>query len=219
MNTTANGDDMAPVRVTLYRWAGQWAPFKVKIPCGECALTTDVLLDTFATDLAGVPVELDVREWLSEWYRPLLKGGWHAPIVFVENRIISQGHALNRGVLTEAIVKQHVARAPLVGTQVFGKETCPHCVRAKSYLDEANVDFDYHDVVRQPRALYEMIARVKPIVGAKTPVTVPQIWIDGTYVGGADQLAQMLGRSDIEPNPERGQNSLSVKPQLAAGTA
>ena len=36
--------------------------------------------------------------------------------------------------------------------------------------------------------MYEMISRVKPIIGEKTPVTVPQIWLEGEYVGGADQL-------------------------------
>ncbi len=206
-----------PVRVTVYRWAGKWGPFKVKIPCGECALTTDVLRDAFATDLAGVPVELDVRDWLSEWYKPLPKGGWHAPIVFVEDRIISQGHALNRGVLTESVIKEHVKRGGLKGTHVFGKETCPHCVRAKTYLDDAGIDYVYHDVVRDPRALYEMIARVKPIVGPKTPITVPQVWIDGDYVGGADALGERLGRSDITLQPERaGKASMPAAQPVAA---
>lgn len=191
-----------PVRVTLYRWAGKWGPFKVKIPCGECALTADILKDTFATELAGIPVELDVRDWLSEWYRPLLKGGWHAPIVMVEGRIVSQGEALNRGVLAQAVVEAHVRLTGLRGTHVFGKETCPHCWRAKSYLDDAGIAYAYHDVVRQPRALYEMIPRVKAIVGPATPVTVPQIWIDGEYVGGADDLGRRLGRLAAETRIE-----------------
>ncbi|MDW2111383.1 glutaredoxin, partial [Vibrio sp. 2089] len=28
-----------PIKITLYRWAGNWGPFKVNIPCGECTLT------------------------------------------------------------------------------------------------------------------------------------------------------------------------------------
>lgn len=198
----------APVRVTLYRWAGRWGPFRVNIPCGECALTVDVIEDTFARELAGIPVELDSREWLSEWWRPLPAGGWHAPIVMVEGRVVSQGHALNRGVLTEAVIAAHVRRTQIRGNHVFGKETCPHCARAKAYLEEAGIDHAYHDVVREPRALYEMLGRVKPIIGPKTPVTVPQIWLDGSYVGGADDLAGRLERA-VEPNPERGRNSLS----------
>jgi glutaredoxin len=65
-------------------------------------------------------------------------------------------------------------------------------------------------VVKDPRALYEMLARVKPLVGPSTPITVPQIWLDGSYIGGADELGQRLHRS-VEPNPERGQSSLSAQ--------
>lgn len=198
-----------PVKITLFRWAGQWGPWKVSIPCGECSLTLDVIKDTMATELAGVPVELDVREWLSEWWKPLPKGGWHAPIVIVEDKMVSQGAALNRGVLAEAVIKAHVARSTIQGNHVFGKETCPHCTRGKKYLDEAGIDYRYHDVVKEPASLYEMIARVKPIVGPRTPITVPQIWLDGEYVGGADDLARRLNRTDIEANPDRGQSSLS----------
>ncbi len=203
-----------PVRVTLYRWGGQWGPFKVKIPCGECSLTRDVIADTFETELAGVPVEIETHDWLSNWWKPLFKGGWHAPIVMVEGTIISQGHALNRGVLTQSVIDAYAGRAPVVGTHIYGKASCPHCTRAKGYLGNAGIAANYHDVVKQPRALYEMLARVKPIVGPKTPITVPQIWIDGVYVGGADALSRRLGRTDIEPNPERGQNSLTATPQV-----
>jgi glutaredoxin len=198
-----------PVNITLFRWAGQWGPWKVNIPCGECSLTLDVIKDTMATELAQVPATLDVREWLTEWWKPLPKGGWHAPIVLVEGKLVSQGAALNRGVLTEAVIKAHTARSAIQGNHVFGKATCPHCTRAKRYLDEAKIAYAYHDVVKEPAALYEMIARVKPIVGPRTPITVPQIWLDGAYVGGADDLSQRLHRQDIEPNPDRGQSSLS----------
>jgi glutaredoxin len=201
-----------PIKIIVYRWAGAFGPFKVSIPCGECSLTKDVILDTIATELEGVPVELDMRDWLTEWWRPLLKGGWHAPIVLVEGKIVSQGAALNRGVLTQAVIEAHASRTPLGGNQVYGKQTCPHCTRAKEYLDQAEIEYRYHDVIREPRALYEMLARVKPIVGPKTPITVPQIWIDGAHVGGADDL-QKIVQQNVEPNPERGQSSLSAKRQ------
>lgn len=197
-----------PVRLTLFKWAGKWGPFRVKIPCGECALTEDVILDTLANELAGVPVELDIREWLSEWWVPLRRGGWHAPIVMVEDEVISQGEALNRGVLAEKIVRLYTERYPVTGNHLFGKASCPHCTRAKGYLEAAGVAYTYHDVVRSPRALYEMLSRVKPIIGEKTPVTVPQIWLDGIHVGGADQLSELLD-CPVEPNPERGRCSLS----------
>jgi len=197
-----------PVRITVYRWAGAWGPFRVNIPCGECALTGDVIRDTLENELAGIEVELETLDWLSHWWQPLKAGGWHAPIVMVDGRVVSQGLALNRGVLTQAVVEANVARTPIGGNHVFGKPSCPHCTRAKTYLDEAGIDYAWHDVVREPRALYEMLARVKPLVGPRTPVTVPQIWLQGEYVGGADELSKRLERS-VEPNPERGQCSLS----------
>ena len=197
-----------PVTIKLFRWAGSWGPFKVSIPCGECSLTVDVINDTIATELAGIPVTLETHDWLSNWWKPLKHRGWHAPIVIVEGRLVSQGHALNRGLLTEAVIEAHVQRSDVSGNIVFGKETCPHCIRAKGYLDQAGIDYSYHDVVKEPRALYEMIGRVKPIVGPKTPITVPQIWIDGKYVGGADQLAEIV-KNDVEPNRDRGRCSLS----------
>ena len=45
--------------------------------------------------------------------------------------------------------------------------------------------------------MYEMLARVKPIVGPKTPVTTPQIWVDGEYVGGAEELRQKYHLSEV----------------------
>ena len=181
-----------PVKITLFRWAGAWGPFSVKIPCGECSLTKDVILDTLKSELKGIPVELDIREWLTEWWRPLLSGGWHAPIVMVGGKVISQGRALNRGLLTEAVVGAHARSSFIEGSHLFGKEGCPYCMRAKELLEKTGIEHIYHDVVKNPAALYEMLARVKPLIGPKTPVTVPQIWLDASYVGGADRLAQYL---------------------------
>ncbi len=202
------------VNITVYRWAGAWGPFKVKIPCGECALTQDVIQDTLNTELPDVPVKLDVREWLSEWWKPLLKGGWHAPIVMVNGKVISQGIALNRGVLTQAVVTAWAAQSPLQGSYIFGKESCPHCHRAKGYMEQAGLEYTYRDVIRSPRSLYEMLARVKPLVGHKTPITVPQIWIDGQYIGGADQLQVFLSERNALPQntpvtPMKGQPQTS----------
>ena len=181
----------------MFHWAGAWGPFRIRIPCGECALSRDIIEDCMATELAGIDVALEVRDWLSEWWKPLPKGGWHAPIVLVDGRMVSQGAALNRGVLTQAVIEAATARTPLAGTHVFGKSACPHCVRARGYLEEAGVEIAYHDVVKDTGALYEMLARVKPIIGPKTPVTVPQVWIDGEYVGGADALCHRLGLAEL----------------------
>ncbi len=181
-----------PIKVTLYQWAGSFGPFKVNIPCGECTLTKDILLDTFKNELANVPIELEVKDWLSHWWEPLKYGAWHAPIVILEGRVVSQGEALNRGLLVQAAIIEWTKRDTLKGNIVFGKETCPYCAKAKQLLDKAGITFQYQDVVKNSAALYRMIPEVKAIIGEKTPVTVPQIWIEGKYIGGCRELENWL---------------------------
>ncbi|EIT7144206.1 glutaredoxin [Vibrio vulnificus] len=190
------------IKITLYRWAGSWGPFKVNIPCGECTLTKDILTDAFANELNGIPVELEIKDWLSHWWEPLKLGAWHAPILVVEGKVVSQGEALNRGVLIQSVIKEWTKRDTLKGNIVFGKATCPYCVKAKQLLDAAGIDYQYHDVVKESAALYRMIPEVKAIIGEKTPVTVPQIWLDGSYIGGCDKLEVYLKERglDVVPN-------------------
>lgn len=185
--------DRKPVRLLVYRWAGKWGPFKVRIPCGECTLTTDVIRDTLANELANAVVEFETKDWLSHMLKASLKGARHAPCVLINGEVVFQGGALNRGLLAELVMNEHVRHFPLEGTHLFGKENCKFCKRAKADLAELGIAYAYHDVVKNPGAMYEMLARVKPIIGPKTPVTMPQIWIDGAYVGGADALRERLG--------------------------
>ncbi|BBM66446.1 glutaredoxin [Vibrio alfacsensis] len=201
-----------PIKITLYRWAGRWGPFKVNIPCGECTLTKDILTDTFENELADVPVELEVKDWLSHWWEPLKLGAWHAPILVVEGKVISQGEALNRGLLVQSVIAQWANRDQLKGNIVYGKATCPYCVKAKSLLDKTGIEYQYHDVVKESAALYRMIPEVKAIIGEKTPVTVPQIWLEGKYIGGADNLEKWLEEQGLDKVPD---NVLTIPNQSA----
>ncbi len=67
---------------------------------------------------------------------------------------------------------------------VFAREGCPYCVRAKSMLNEAGIEFeelvlnrDYTD--RTLRAV-------------TTNTTYPQVFINGRLIGGSDDLAEWL---------------------------
>ena len=182
------------VKVTVFRWAGAWGPFRVRVPCGECALTEEVVEDVLSKELHGVPVAFEIHDWLSVWWQPLLRGGWHAPIVSVNGRVVSQGRALNRGVLVEAVITAHAGSTTLDGSHVFGRSGCPLCEQARVMLAEAALEYEYHDVVCAPSDLYEMLTRVKPLIGASTPITLPQVFLSGAYVGGAQELQEKLNR-------------------------
>jgi len=188
--------DRKPVQVLLYRWAGKWGPFKVKIPCGECTLTKDVIEDTLKNELANAKVEFVMKDWLSNMVKAFFQGARHAPCILINGKVLFQGGALNRCVLTEAVMNEHVQHFPLEGTHIFGKDNCPYCEQAKEDMDRLGISYTYHDVVENPGAMYEMLARVKPIVGPKTPITTPQVWIDGKYIGGATELRAKYHLSD-----------------------
>lgn len=210
--------DRKPAELLLYRWAGKWGPFKVKIPCGECALTTDIVEDVLANELKTANVNLTVRDWLSHMVKAWFQGAKHAPVLILNGKVLSQGVAINRGLVAEAVMNEHVQHFPLEGTHIFGKENCGYCRKAKAAADAANLNYAYHDVVKNPGAMYEMLARVKPIVGPKTPITTPQIWIDGNYIGGYEQLVEHLDQQAplIAQAPEQAEPRVPVEETRAA---
>ncbi len=65
---------------------------------------------------------------------------------------------------------------------IFTRDGCPHCARAKALLHD--LGYDYAEI-----PLHHTIR--SKVVGAVTGKgTVPQIFIDGSYIGSADELEQ-----------------------------
>ena len=67
---------------------------------------------------------------------------------------------------------------------VFTREGCPYCVRAKGMLRDAGIRFD--ELVLN-RDFAEVSLRA--VAGAST---VPQVFINGTHIGGSEQLESYL---------------------------
>lgn len=68
---------------------------------------------------------------------------------------------------------------------IYTKFGCGYCMRAKRLLDEKGVAYNEHDVTLGGEKRAEMMQR------APQSRTVPQIFIDGTHVGGSDDLAAL----------------------------
>ena len=66
--------------------------------------------------------------------------------------------------------------------EIYTKDWCPYCVRAKRLLAEKGIQVVEYAVDRGGEARSEMIQR------AKGRSTVPQIFIDGKHIGGCDDL-------------------------------
>jgi glutaredoxin len=71
---------------------------------------------------------------------------------------------------------------------IYSKPNCPYCVRAKMLLENRGAEITELSAVDQREQLIES---VQGITGAP-PKTVPQIWLDGEYVGGFQELDARL---------------------------
>jgi glutaredoxin 3 len=75
---------------------------------------------------------------------------------------------------------------------VYSGPNCPYCDRAKMLLKSKGIAFEEFNVRTDPQKFDEMLAKSG---GRKT---IPQIFINGTHVGGSDDLhaLQAAGKLD-----------------------
>ena len=181
---------MDRVAITVYQSVGDWSLMADDVPDGECIVTENNILDILESDLKDIDFVLEMRDWSGEWWKPLLKGAWRTPIVMINNTVVSQGQALTGSLMKRIVAHVSAGSTDLTGNHVFGRNSCPYCILAKKTLDEAGIDYTYHEIDKDKQAMYEMHLRVKPILGSTRSVTVPQIWLGGKYIGGADAVAR-----------------------------
>ncbi len=67
---------------------------------------------------------------------------------------------------------------------VYARKGCPHCARAKARLTEAGIDFEVLTLNK------EFSDRTLRAIAGST--AVPQIFINGAHIGGADELEKWL---------------------------
>ena len=70
----------------------------------------------------------------------------------------------------------------LAKVEIYTKDWCPYCVRAKRLLAEIGAEIVDYPIDRGGEKKSEMVQRA----GGRT--TVPQIFIDGRHIGGCDDL-------------------------------
>jgi glutaredoxin 3 len=70
--------------------------------------------------------------------------------------------------------------------EIWTKPNCPYCVRAKALMEQKGVQYDEH-------ILGETVTREQLLEKAPNAKTVPQIWLDSSYVGGYTELAAFWG--------------------------
>lgn len=77
--------------------------------------------------------------------------------------------------------------------EIYTKFTCGFCARAKALLKKKGVSFEETDITLGGPGRAAMMARTG---GA---ATVPQIFINGTHIGGCDDLYALDARGGLDP--------------------
>ena len=76
--------------------------------------------------------------------------------------------------------------------EIYTKDYCPYCTRAKELLRIKGVAFREIDITRDPAGEAEMRDR-----SGRT--TVPEIFIDGRLIGGCTDLFELDERGELDP--------------------
>ncbi|GLS99719.1 glutaredoxin 3 [Sphingobium jiangsuense] len=77
--------------------------------------------------------------------------------------------------------------------EIYTKDYCGYCSRAKALLRDKGVAFEEYDITMGGPKRTEMIER------SNGGMTVPQIFIDGRHVGGSDDLAALDRAGKLDP--------------------
>jgi len=77
--------------------------------------------------------------------------------------------------------------------EIYSTMFCPYCARAKGLLERKGVKYENIDIIEDGAKRDEMVSR------AHGRTSVPQIFIDGEYVGGCDELYALDRAGKLDP--------------------
>ena len=86
-----------------------------------------------------------------------------------------------QGLAPYTLSRQSAREPTMAKVEIYTTGMCGFCYRAKRLLESKGVDYEETDVTFNPDKRAAMTARS----GSRT---VPQIWINGRFVGGSDDL-------------------------------
>lgn len=97
--------------------------------------------------------------------------------------------------------------------EVYIKDQCSYCDRAKSLLDDKGVAYEETNVSRDPGDLGEMVER------SGGSQTAPQIFIDGDHIGGFEELRELNQSGELDERLGLAETEIEEhRPILIAGS-
>ena len=93
--------------------------------------------------------------------------------------------------MVEAEIEQNIANNKVM---VYSKSSCPFCVRTKALLQEKGAEFKVVELDQLGNG-----AQIQAALQAKTGQrTVPNIHINGEFVGGNSELQALNGNGELD---------------------
>ena len=80
----------------------------------------------------------------------------------------------------------------MANIEIYTSPFCGFCYRAKSLLNDKDVDYIEVDIISQPKRRSEMIRRAGGLQ------MVPQIFIDNQHIGGCDELYELEAKDKLD---------------------
>lgn len=103
------------VEVTIYRFTGSQGFFLVpKKWCEECDLLIATVKKTINELGIETKTQLTVKPWFLWWWQPLLTHfAWHAPILIINGKLISQGIVPDKQTLNKVFLENVIQTTEL----------------------------------------------------------------------------------------------------------
>lgn len=74
---------------------------------------------------------------------------------------------------------------------LYTKDYCAYCANAKRLLASQGIEFDEVDITADPSLELDLVSQTRQR-------TVPQIFVDNTFVGGFTELARLNSQGKLD---------------------
>lgn len=97
---------MGNVHLVLYKITGNQLFFNVPSSvCEECDLTVNTV-KKMLNEINDPRIIFEIKPWMDNLFSALKKGGWHPPVLMINERIFSQGIVPEVQKLQEDVIKE-----------------------------------------------------------------------------------------------------------------
>lgn len=85
--------------------------------------------------------------------------------------------------------------------EIYTKDDCSFCIKAKDLFDQQHVEYKEFIISpgfgeKEPKANQQYVTKAQLLEKVPGAKSVPQIWLNGNYVGGYTELAAFFNNQE-----------------------